>query len=82
MMIMLHDNRQLPLIEVAGMAIGPGRKHKLNFRRKRTEFLPAPYTECTGKIPVAMQAMFNRYENANYSYSQIICFTICTQAYT
>lgn len=79
---MLHDNRQLPLIEVAGTAIGPGRKHRLTFTRKRTEFLSAPYSDCTNEIPLGMQAMFNRFEDADYSYSQLICFTNCIQAYT
>jgi hypothetical protein len=81
-MVMLHDNRQLPLIELAGMALGPGLKHRITFTRKSAEFLRPPYTGCTDKIHLAMQAMFNRYQQANYSYSQFLCFTNCIQEYT
>lgn len=79
--VMVHDNAQLPLIDSAGMMIGPGQRHRLTFTRRRIVFLPPPYTSCTTKIPLAMQAMFNRYENADYAYSQAICYTNCIQAY-
>ncbi|CAF2401578.1 unnamed protein product [Rotaria sp. Silwood2] len=81
-MIMVHDNTQLPLIDIAGMALEPGRKHKLSFTRKKSYFLSPPYTQCTNQIPLAMQAMFNLFQDADYAYSQLICFTNCIQAYT
>ena len=78
---MIHDNTQLPLIDVAGILLEPGRKHKLGYKKKQYKFLPSPYTDCTTKIPLAMQAMFDQYEGADYAYSQGVCYTLCTQAY-
>jgi len=78
---MIHDNTELPRVDVASMELAPGRKHKLGYRKKTTYFLPSPYTDCTNKIPLAMQAMFDQYEGADYAYSQDICYLLCTQAY-
>ena len=78
---MIHDNTQLPQIDVAGVMLATGRKHKLGYRKKTTYFLPSPYTDCTNKIPLAMQAMFQQYEGADYAYSQSVCYTLCIQAY-
>ena len=78
---MIHDNTQFPQIDIAGMNLAPGFKHQLNYRKKANYFLSAPYTDCTDKIPLAMKAMFDRYEGAHYSYSQSACFTLCAQAY-
>ena len=78
---MIHDNTQLPQIDVAGVMLSPGRKHKLGYRKKTTYYLPSPYTDCTNKIPPAMQAMFKLYEGADYAYSQSLCITLCMQAY-
>ncbi|CAF4647099.1 unnamed protein product, partial [Rotaria sp. Silwood1] len=74
-MIMVHDNTQLSLIDIADMASGPGRKHKLSFTRKKSYFLSLPYAKCTNQIPLAMQAMFNLFQDAYYAYSQLLCFT-------
>lgn len=79
---MVHDNTQLPLIDIAGTALGPGKKYKLNFAPKKSYFLSPPYTQCTDNIPLAMRAMFNLFQNADYRYSQLICYTNCIQAYT
>ncbi|CAF3379129.1 unnamed protein product [Rotaria sp. Silwood1] len=81
-MIMVHDNTQLSLIDIADMASGPGRKHKLSFTRKKSYFLSLPYAKCTNQIPLAMQAMFNLFQDAYYAYSQLLCFTNCIQSYT
>ncbi|CAF3373796.1 unnamed protein product [Rotaria sp. Silwood1] len=81
-MIMVHDNTQLSLIDIADMASGPGRKHKLSFTRKKSYFLSLPYAKCTNQIPLAMQAMFNLFQDADYAYSQLLCFTNCIQSYT
>ncbi|UJR27553.1 hypothetical protein I4U23_008835 [Adineta vaga] len=78
---MIHDNTQLPQIDIAGINLAPGLKHKLGYRKKANYFLSAPYTDCTDKIPLAMKAMFDRYEGADYTYSQSVCITLCTQAY-
>jgi hypothetical protein len=78
---MIHDNTQLPQIDVAGISLAPGRRHKLGYKKKTTYFLSSPYTDCTNDIPLVMQEMFNKYEGADYTYSQSICYTLCTQAY-
>ncbi|CAF1169446.1 unnamed protein product [Rotaria magnacalcarata] len=67
---MIHDNTQLPLIDVAGILLEPGRKHKLGYKKKQYKFLPSPYTYCTTDIPRPMRAMFDQYEGADYAYSQ------------
>ena len=81
MVAMIHDNTELPLIEVAGIQLAPGRKHKLTYKKRTHHLLPSPYTECTDKIPQVMKAMFRRYEGADYSYSQELCNTLCVQTY-
>jgi hypothetical protein len=81
MVAMIHDNTQLPQIDVAGIMLAPGRKHNLGYKKTTTYFLSSPYTQCTSEIPPAMQAMFNLYAGADYEYSQTVCNTLCTQAY-
>lgn len=81
MVAMIHDNTQLPQIDIASIELAPGRKHKLSYKKRTTYLLSSPYTECTRKIPLVMQAMFRRYEGADYGYSQDLCYTLCTQAY-
>ena len=81
MVAMLHDNTEVPLIDVASIELAAGRKHKLGFRKKASYFLPPPYTECTTKLSDVMQHMFRRYGGADYKYSQGVCYILCTQAY-
>jgi hypothetical protein len=78
---MIHDNTELPRVDIVSMELAPGRKHKLSYRKKTTYYLPPPYTECTNDISLAMHAMFDRYEGADYTYSQDICYILCTQTY-
>ncbi|CAF3221854.1 unnamed protein product [Rotaria sp. Silwood2] len=82
MMALVHDNTQLPLIETAGIELAPGRRHKLGYRKKATYFLSSPYTKCTDKVPFSMQAMFENYNNADYLYSEALCYQLCGQVYT
>ena len=81
MVVMVHDNRAVPLIGIAGFELIPGRKHKLTYRKKASYFLPAPYSECTSNVPLAMRAMLDEYGGADYGYSQGVCFILCTQGY-
>jgi hypothetical protein len=81
MVAMIHDNTELPLIEKAGIQLAPGRRHKLSYKKKTYQLLPPPYSQCTTKIPLVMQAMFNQYQGADYSYSQVLCYTLCIQTY-
>ena len=81
MMAMIHDNTELPLIEVGGFRLHTGQRHNLAFRRKNFQLLSSPYSNCTNTVPLAMQAMFNQYSGADYSYSQELCYVICFQSY-
>jgi hypothetical protein len=78
---MIHDNTELPLIEAGGVELTPGRKHKLSYKKGTHQLLPSPYSDCTNKIPLVMQAMFDRYGGADYSYSQVLCYILCIQTY-
>jgi hypothetical protein len=78
---MIHDNTELPLIDIAAIELTPGRRHKLSYKKKAAYFLSPPYTDCTNEIPRTMQAMFNQYQGADYVYSQGVCYTLCTQTY-
>ena len=81
MVAMLHHNTELPIVEDTAIELVPGRKHKLMYKKKASYFLPAPYSDCTDKVPLAMRAMFDEYEGADYGYSQTMCYTLCFQAY-
>jgi hypothetical protein len=79
--ILIHDNSQVPLIEAAGIELAPGKRHKLGYKKKASYFLASPYTKCTNKISFSMQAMFDNYNDANYSYSETVCYQLCSQIY-
>lgn len=78
---MVHDNNDLPLIDVAGIYLIPGLQHKLGYKKRINNFLPTPYTGCSDKIPRTMQAMFDRYASVEYVYSQDLCYSICQQTF-
>lgn len=78
---MVHDNTQLPLIDSAGLALATGYKHRITYTKKITSYLRSPYSKCDDKIPPMMQAMFDNYRNAEYVYSEDICYDLCTQVY-
>ncbi|CAF1227990.1 unnamed protein product [Adineta steineri] len=82
MVALVHDNVQMPIIEMTSMLLGPGKHHKLGYAKKTNLFLPAPYTSCNDKINFGMQAMFNQYDDADYGYTQLPCSFACMQAYT
>ena len=79
---MIHDNTQLPLIEESSIEFGPGRKHKLGYRKKTTHFLSTPYTQCTNKISLSMEALLEHYNGADYGYSEAVCYQLCEQIYS
>ena len=81
MVTMVHDNTELPLIEVAGIQLLPGRRHKVSYKKRAHRLLPPPYTTCTEEISPVMRAYFNQYQGANYRYSQELCNMLCVQAY-
>ncbi|CAF1563569.1 unnamed protein product, partial [Adineta steineri] len=82
MVVLIHDNMQLPNIDMRAMYLGPGRHHKLGYEKKTSIFLPAPYTTCNDKITLGMQIMSNEYHGTDYGYTQLPCFFACIQAYS
>ncbi|UJR27016.1 hypothetical protein I4U23_008321 [Adineta vaga] len=82
MVVLVHDNIQIPNIEMSAMQLAPGQHHKLNYKKKTSSFLPAPYTTCNDKVNIQMQAMYEGYHNTDYGYSQLPCFLACLQIYT
>ena len=78
---MIHDNTELPLIEFGGIQLAPGLRHQISYKKRTYNLLASPYSTCTKNIPLAMQAMFNRYGDADYAYSPVLCNIICVQRY-
>lgn len=81
MVALVHDNTQVPLIDVAAIHLRPGRKHKLGYKKKTTFFLPAPFTKCTITVPPVMESFFSNFNDADYGYSATICFLQCRQSF-
>ena len=79
---LVHDNIDIPIVDVYGLNLIPGRKHKLAYRKKTNNFLPPPYTSCTNKIPLSIRTVLINYPNADYGYSQYLCFRANLQVYT
>lgn len=77
----VHDNRQLPQIDRAGMALAAGFKHRITFTKKTIYYLPPPYSDCSDKIPTMMGSMFDNYQPNDYSYSAELCHELCPQVY-
>ena len=77
----IHDNTQVPLIDVTGIYLSPGRRYKLGYKKKTTFFLSAPYTRCNVKIRPVMQKLFSNFNGADYRYSTTICSIQCRQSF-
>ena len=82
MAILVHDNIQLPVIELSAMYLAPGKHHRLGYAKKSSIFLPAPYTTCNAQLNLGMQVMFNEYHDTDYGYALYPCYLACIQAYT
>jgi len=82
MVVMVHDNAEVPSIDLAAMLIGPGQHHKLSYTKKISSFLPPPYTACTDQVSPGMQLIYDQYESTDYGYSQDQCYIACIQSYT
>ncbi|CAF3383250.1 unnamed protein product [Rotaria sp. Silwood1] len=81
MVALVHDNAQVPNIDMSAVYLSPGRHHKLGYTKKISYFLPPPYTECNDQVSLGMQAAFDEYNGPNYGYSRYQCFYVCMQAY-
>ncbi|CAF4087271.1 unnamed protein product [Adineta steineri] len=50
LVVLLHDNDELPLPNENGLYLQPGLSHSIIYRKSKTTFLPAPYSQCTSNI--------------------------------
>jgi hypothetical protein len=66
MVNLIHDNRENPFVEAAGIELAPRRKHKLVYKKKKTFLLSSPYTTYTDKVSLLMQVMLSYYNAADY----------------
>ena len=81
MVVLVHDNSELPNVDTGAMFLTPGRHHKLSYTKKISTYLSSPYTDCTDKINRGMEIMYASYVGTNYTYSINNCFITCMQAY-
>ena len=77
----VHDNPQMPAIYSDGIELATGFKHRLTYVPKTISYLQSPYTTCTNQIPPSMKIVFTKYYDADYEYSESLCFTLCGQIY-
>ena len=80
--MLVHDNTKLPAIDIIGSKLAPGRKYKLNYRKRTNTLLPTPYTTCTDETTERLQMMFDQYVGVKYDYVQELCFRVTLQTYT
>ncbi len=82
MMAMVHDNTQMPNVDMGGMELGPGRLHRLGYTKQASYTLASPYSSCSDSIYFGLQVTFDQFQNVEYTYSEINCYIVCIQAYT
>ena len=82
MVALVHDNEQVPNIEIIARQLAPGQHHRLGYTKKTSSFLPKPYTTCNNKASARLQALLDGYHDTDYGFSQLPCFLACLQAYT
>ncbi|CAF1324566.1 unnamed protein product, partial [Didymodactylos carnosus] len=79
---MVHDNVQLPLVKSLGNHFQPGMEHQIIYRKSEVTYLGSPFTPCTTTISADMQALYSTlFGDAQYDYSQSICYELCQQTY-
>ncbi|UJR20226.1 hypothetical protein I4U23_023357 [Adineta vaga] len=79
---LIHDNTQLPLMDLSGFNLIPGQKHKFSYRKKTNSFLSSPYTSCRSKIDPWMRTMFTNYAAFDYGYCKQLCVKLEIQIHT
>jgi hypothetical protein len=78
---MVHDNREMPLIDLGGYYLTSGRKHEITYTKRANYLLEKPYIGCADTVPLMLQPTFGRFGNADYRYGEFVCFLVCMQAY-
>jgi hypothetical protein len=86
LVILLHDNDELPTPNQNGLYLQPSVSHLITFSRSETTFLPAPYTDCTSNVGDDLRALYeatfvNQTASTAVAYSEALCLELCQQAY-
>lgn len=86
LMLLLHDNNELPVMNKNPMGLQPGMSHLINYEKSETTFLPSPYTQCTSEISPDLYTLYQTtFADSTASmytaYSESVCRDLCIQAY-
>ncbi|CAF3737478.1 unnamed protein product [Rotaria socialis] len=85
LVVLLHDNDELPRTTEKGLRLKPGLAHTINYEKSQTIFLPKPYTNCTSSVELDLIAlyktMFNSIAIGQVAYSEVVCYQLCEQAF-
>ena len=81
MLLLVHDNEQVPLIEATGLELATGRRHKLSYTKRETTLVSSPVKRCTQTASDATAAVMTSYEGTEYAYSDIPCYQSCEQSF-
>ncbi|CAF0860576.1 unnamed protein product [Adineta steineri] len=86
LVVLLHDNDELPLPNENGLYLKPGASHLIVYRKSVTTFLPHPYTQCTSEVADDMRSLYqttfiNQTASTAVAYSESVCRILCEQAY-
>ncbi|CAF2680359.1 unnamed protein product [Rotaria sp. Silwood2] len=86
LIILLHDNDELPMPNENGLYLQPARSHLITYRKSETTFLPSPYTNCTSNVRDDLHALYkttflDSTMSTKIAYSETLCLELCEQAY-
>ncbi len=85
LILMLHDNDEIPYIVQNGLRLQPGLAHTITYQKSQTTFLSMPYTNCTSTVEADLRALyettFNSEAASQVAYSEEVCYELCEQAY-
>lgn len=87
LIVLLHDNDELPLPNENGLHLQPGLSHSIVYRKTVTTLLPSPYTQYASKVSSDLHSLYettllNRTAPVSVAYSESVCRELCEQAYT
>ena len=79
--VVVHDNRELPIVATKAISVGGGRIYRLGYSRKIYHSLGPPYTSCTDDTPPMLQAVYSKTSHIDYAYGEYMCSLVCYQVY-
>jgi amiloride-sensitive sodium channel subunit gamma len=84
LVLMLHDNDELPFIAQNGLWLQPGLAHTITYTKSQTTFLSMPYTSCTSLVEADLRALYETTFNSEavnqVTYSESACYELCLQS--